>query len=90
MTAPDYNPLAGLLTVADAAKALGVSDNSVYRLVTDGKLAALRHGGKSWIERDEINDYFTRQRAEAAKVRDQRAKKARAGDRPRAVKALAG
>jgi len=89
--ATTYNPLAGLMTVPMAAKALALSENSIYRMIVDGRLAAIRHGGKSWIEPEEINDYLARQRAEAAKVREQRAKARRnGGDRPHAIKALAG
>jgi excisionase family DNA binding protein len=88
--APNYNPLEGLLTVPAAAKALALSENSIYRMILDGRLAALRHGGKSWIEPEEIHDYLARQRAEAARVREARAKKRNGADRPRVVKALAG
>jgi excisionase family DNA binding protein len=84
--APGYNPLAELLTVSAAATALAVSENTVYRMILDGRLAALRHGGKSWITKDEIGDYLARQRAESVKVRDARAKTRRSGDRPRSIK----
>lgn len=90
--APDYDPLAELLAVpVAAARALRVSERSVYRMITDGELAALKHGGKLWIEPDEITDYFARQRADAAKLRADRAKAARNRSRKRSdAKASAG
>lgn len=90
MTDAQYNPLAGKLTVPEAALALGVSERTLWRLIYDGKLAALPHGRRAWIERNEIDDYFARQRAEASKLREQRAKAKRSGNRPRPVKVLAG
>ena len=65
----------GLLSIQETARLLEVNANSVYKLITSGKLASLRHGGKSWIEPAEIVDYFARERAEASKLRAQRAKK---------------
>jgi excisionase family DNA binding protein len=93
--APTYDPLAGLMTVPAAAIALKLSENSIYRMIVDGRLAAIRHGGKSWIEPEEIDDYLARQRVEAARRREIRAKTAKTSrsggaDRPRVVKALAG
>jgi excisionase family DNA binding protein len=64
----------GLLSVTAAGKVLDVSNPTIYRLISHGKLAALRHGGRTWIERAEITDYFARERAEASKRRAERAK----------------
>lgn len=89
-TCETYDPLAGLLTVPQTAKALALSENSIYRMIVDGRLAAIRHGGKSWIEPAEIDDYLARQRADAARRREQRAKATRSGERPRTAKAMAG
>lgn len=72
--APGNNPLADLLSIRAAGEVMELSDNSIYRLISDGKLAALRHGGKSWIERVEITDYFARLKSEAGKRRAERAK----------------
>lgn len=73
---PTYVQELGLLTLQEAVQRMGLkNDKAVYKLIQTGKLASLRHGGKSWIEPAEIVDYFARERAEASKLRAQRAKK---------------
>ncbi len=69
--------LEGMLTVDDAAAELYVSRATVYRMIRDGKLAAIEHGGKSWVERTELGDYIARARSVAAKRRTERAKRQR-------------
>lgn len=71
------DPMATFLTISGAAAALRVSNNTIYRLINDGKLAALVHGGKSWVQRAEIDDYLARKQAAAAKLRATREKAAR-------------
>ncbi|MGH3836934.1 MAG: helix-turn-helix domain-containing protein [Pseudonocardiaceae bacterium] len=80
--APD-SPLADLLPIEDAADLLDVSVPTMYRMVANGKIAAIKHGGKSWIEPGEINDYLGRLRAEAAKRRAERARRRTARNKAR-------
>lgn len=70
------DPMAAFLTVNKAAETLQVSNPTIYRLINEGQLAALKHGGKSWIQRDEIKDYLARKAAAAARIRAARAKAA--------------
>lgn len=79
--------LEGMLTVDDAAAELYVSRATVYRMIRDGKLAAIEHGGKSWVERTELDDYITRVRSAAAKRRTEHAKRQRPRARVRAPQA---
>jgi excisionase family DNA binding protein len=58
----------GLLNVKATAEALSVSRATVWRLIRDGRLAAFHHGGKVWVDRAEIDDYFARLRADGAKL----------------------
>lgn len=69
--------MTGLLDARAVAKALRVSVSSLYRMISAGQLAAIKHGGKSWIEHAEINDYFDRASADAAKRRAVSAKQRR-------------
>jgi len=92
-SANNCDPLAGLLTVSATAKALIVSENTVYRLIAKGRLAALKHGRKTLIDPAELDDYVARLRADAARRRELRAratKSATANDRPHAIKLAAG
>lgn len=89
----DDGPRSGLLSVQATAQVLGVSVNTVYRMIEDGRIAAIAHGRKSWIDRDAITDYWARIKDESAKRRDTRAKATRAGTktpRRRPLKAVAG
>ena len=56
----DMPPDKPSLTVPEAAELIGCSRDTVYRLVKDGDLPALRHGprGKIFIARDEIEKLF--------------------------------
>lgn len=63
-----------LLTYAEAAEALRVSRATLFRMVSEGRLAAIKHANRSYIERREIADYFDRLRAEAVKARAARAR----------------
>lgn len=76
MTDAYENPLAGLLSWEDAAARLQISPATLYRMVADGDIAAIKHAGKRWIEEEELIDYRVRKRNEASKTRSQRARAA--------------
>lgn len=65
-----------LLDVHGVAAELGLSRAMVYRLIADGELAAIQHGRKKFVERQEIDAYWERRRDEAHKARVRRAKRA--------------
>ena len=48
------------------AEALSVSEPTLYRMISDDRMAAVHHGGQSWVEQAEIDNYFARLRAEGA------------------------
>jgi excisionase family DNA binding protein len=58
----------GLLSVEATAEALSVSEPTLYRMISDDRIAAVHHGGQSWVEQAEIDNYFARLRAEGAKL----------------------
>ncbi|MGH3978433.1 MAG: helix-turn-helix domain-containing protein [Pseudonocardiaceae bacterium] len=70
----DDDPMVDLLNIDQAAEILDVSRATVQRMIAEGRLAALHHAGKRWVERAEIDDYFARQRAAAAQDRATRAR----------------
>lgn len=65
------------LTINEAAKALGVSRRTVYRYISEGKLAAFKHAGRNYVDARQIDDYFARLLAPADKARAARAKRHR-------------
>lgn len=46
-----------LITVADAARYLGVGKKIVYQLIEGGELNAVRNRGAVWIERRSLDNY---------------------------------
>jgi excisionase family DNA binding protein len=46
-----------LVTVADAARYLGVGRKIVYRLIEDGELSAVKNRGAVLIERRSLDNY---------------------------------
>lgn len=65
-----------LLDVHTAAAELDISRSKLYRLIADGELAAIQHGRRRFVERQEIEAYWARRRDEAHKTRAHRAKRA--------------
>lgn len=57
------------VSIAEAAKMLGVSRWTMYRMLDDGRLRALRIGGVQKIRRSEIEAYIVRQERLAKKER---------------------
>lgn len=50
-----------MLSVREAAGALGVSQKTVYRWIKDGRLPSHRLGGQHFLERSEVNDLVIRE-----------------------------
>lgn len=67
-----------LLTITEAAEALGVTRRTTYRYIRKGQLAALRHAGKTFVSREQIGEYFARQVAKGDYERARLEKMARA------------
>lgn len=57
------------LNVEDAADQLGVAVPTVYRMIHDGRVAAIKHAGRYFIKPAAISEYFTRIEAEAERRR---------------------
>lgn len=64
-----------------AARRLHLSSRSVRRLVRDGAIASILHGGRRMISESEIHDYVARQLADGARQRAARARAHRGNDR---------
>lgn len=60
-----------------AAALLHVSRRTLERWIADGRIAALKIGHRTLIEQPELDDFYARARAEAARKRFNRAKAAR-------------
>jgi excisionase family DNA binding protein len=69
-----FNADAELLDYEAAMAELKISRNTLYRWVAAGRIAAIKHGRHSYIERAEIDAYWARQRDEALKARAARAR----------------
>lgn len=67
-----------LLDLDRVGRELAISKRSVQRLIQDGELAALLHGGRRMVTRTELADYVARRAASAAKARSARARARRA------------
>lgn len=65
------------LTLSDAAAALRVTRRTLYRYMHNGKLAGFRHGGRTYIARRQITEYFARLEAEGDARRLRSARSAR-------------
>jgi len=50
-----------MLSVREAAEALGVSQKTVYRWIKDGRLPSHRLGGQHFLERSEVNTLVIRE-----------------------------
>ena len=50
----------GLMTLEEVAQFMRVSYNTVYRLVTTGKLKSLRAGRQYRIRREDLEEYLNR------------------------------
>jgi excisionase family DNA binding protein len=70
-----------LLPLADAARVLKISRATLFRYLRQGRIASIEHGGRRFIERAEIEDYFARCRADGRKQRNERARRAERGTR---------
>jgi excisionase family DNA binding protein len=55
-----------LLRVRDAAKALAVSERSVWRMLDRNDLTAIRVGKSVRVERAQLEQFIARQRKESA------------------------
>jgi excisionase family DNA binding protein len=51
-----------LLTIRDVATVLGISRESVYRLIRAGELEPIRVGHRARFTRGDLRDYLERQR----------------------------
>ena len=56
---------ARLLTVSEVADLLRVSRMTVYRLIKDGEMSALRVGRSYRLRDDDVDDYLSRRYTEA-------------------------
>lgn len=66
------------LTVDEAAVALGnVHRRTVWRYIAKGLLACFKHGGRTYIHRDQIDEYFKRLTDAGDLQRAKNAKRAR-------------
>jgi excisionase family DNA binding protein len=70
-----------LLPLTDAARVLKISRATLFRYLRQGRLASIEHGGRRFIERAEIQDYFARRSAEGRKQRHERARRTQRGGR---------
>ena len=70
-----------LLPLADAARVLKISRATLFRYLRQGRIASIEHGGRRFIERSEIQDYFARRSAEGRKQRHERARRTQRGGR---------
>lgn len=50
-----------MLSVREAAEAMGVSQKTVYRWIKDGRLPSHRLGGQHFLERSEVNNLVIRE-----------------------------
>jgi PTS system nitrogen regulatory IIA component len=50
-----------MLSVREAAEALGVSQKTVYRWINDGRLPSHRLGGQHFLEKSEVNNLMIRE-----------------------------
>jgi len=50
-----------MLSVREAAEALGVSQKTVYRWIKDGRIPSHRLGGQHFLERSEVNNLVIRE-----------------------------
>lgn len=66
-----------LLDLDQVAVELRVSRRTVERNIADGQIAAFKIRTRVYVERTELNDFMSRQRAEARRTRATRAKAAR-------------
>jgi len=56
---------ARLLTVSEVADLLRVSRMTVYRLIKEGQMSALRVGRSYRLREDDVDDYLSRRYTEA-------------------------
>jgi excisionase family DNA binding protein len=55
-------PVYGLMTVNQLARLLGVSRWTIYRLVRDGEVRAVKVGERNRFRPEDVNAYLERQR----------------------------
>lgn len=61
MTSFQYTETKYMLTVQEAARVLGVSVHTIYRLINSGELSAIKVGSrKTVIKAEEIERYINR------------------------------
>ena len=57
-TSPETSPTSKFLTVAEVASMMRVSKMTVYRLVHNGELPAVRVGRSFRVTEDDVNEYL--------------------------------
>lgn len=68
-----------LLTIPEAAEALGeITCRTVYRYIRNGQLGSTKHAGRTYVAREQVNEYFARQVAKGDYERARLEKLARA------------
>lgn len=65
------------LTVRQAAAVLHVTPRTLYRYMAKGMLAGLKHGGRTYVSRRQIGEYFARLEAEGDAIRLRSARSSR-------------
>ena len=55
-------PIAGLLTVAEAAAALGIEPSSVRHAIRSGRLSAQKAGRDWWLRAEDVLTYKAKRR----------------------------
>ncbi|MEU5258949.1 helix-turn-helix domain-containing protein [Amycolatopsis sp. NPDC021455] len=61
----------------EAVEYLRIDRSTVYRYIEDGKLARVKHGGRTWITRRSIDEYETSLIEEATKEQGRAARAAK-------------
>ncbi len=54
-----------LLTIDEAGRALRISRQSLYRLIADKKITVTKIGGRTFIDRQDLEDYIERSKVKA-------------------------
>ena len=65
------------LSIEEAAGDLGVHRRTLYRYINRGLIASFKHGGRTYIHRNEIDAYFARRQMEGDKARNAAERRAR-------------
>jgi excisionase family DNA binding protein len=73
----DHTPDPERLNVDQTCARLKISRATLFRYVAAGRIAARKIGQRTWISESEIQDFYAREDAEAARERAARAKEQR-------------